>query len=178
MPFKAFRILIITAIAAFGAVIVNAQGAEAQTPSYGPPKEEPPKGVREIMAKLRIDQEKKEHQEMLDRGESALKLSDELEESLEKNQRLTDADRAKLASLEKIVKKIRGDLGGDDDEVIDETAKDEKPASLIEGFKSLKSATEKLVDELKKTTRFSISASAIYTSNAVLRMTRLLKFWR
>ncbi len=178
MQLKAFRILIIAAIAAFGSAAVYAQGAEAQTPSYGTIKEEPPKGVREVMAKLRIDQEKKEYQEMLDRGESALTLSNELEASLEKNNRLTDADRAKLASLEKIVKKIRGDLGGDDDEEAADTEKEETPSSLIEGFRTLKSTTVKLVDELKKTSRFSISASAIYTTNAVLRMTRLLKFWR
>ncbi|MBX7053655.1 MAG: hypothetical protein K1X36_01785 [Pyrinomonadaceae bacterium] len=178
MQLRALRILIIAAIAAFCPLIANAQGAEASTPSYGTVKEEPPKGVREVMAKLRIDQEKKEYQEMLDRGEAALKLSDELEASLEKNQRLTDADRAKLASLEKIVKKIRGDLGGDEDEESADSGKQETPSSLVEGFKTLKSTTVKLVDELKKTTRFSISASAIYTSNAVLRMTRLLKFWR
>lgn len=177
MYLKAFRLIIITTVVAFGSLTAIAQTTDPSASPFDPPKEEPPKGVREVMAKLRIDQEKKEYQEMLDRGETALKLSDELESSLEINRNLTDADRTKLASLEKIVKKIRSDLGGAD-EKSDEAEAIEKPSSLMDGFKALKGTAAKLVEELKKTTRFSISASAIQTSNALLKMTRFLKFWK
>ena len=40
---------------------------------------------------------------------------------------------------------------------------------------TLKTSTAKLVDELKKTTRFSLSATAIQTSNAVLTVARFMR---
>jgi len=144
----------------------------------GSPREPPPKGVREMMDKLRIEKEKKDYAEMLERGEEALKISDELDASLSKSLTLTEKDRKKLATLEKLVKRIRSDLGGDDDDTAETDEKDEMPSTIVQGFKTLRNTTVRLVDELKKTTRFSISAAAIQTSNAVLRMTRYLKFWR
>ena len=52
-----------------------------------------------------------------------------------------------------------------------------RPKDVVDGFKVLRSNTIKLVDELNKTTRFTISAAAIQTTNTVLRITRFLKFW-
>ena len=137
-----------------------------------------PKGMREMIEKMRIAKEKKEYEEMIGRGDKALKLSDELETSLSKSQTFSEKDREKLAALEKLVKKIRTDLGGDDDKSDEETEKAEKPSSIVEGFKWLKNATVDLVGQLKKTTRFSISATAIQSSNVVLRLTRYLRFWK
>lgn len=174
---QSFRVVIFCAVAAFGTAALYGQGTDPSSPFPGP-REAPPKGVREMMDKLRIEKEKKDYEEMLERGDSALKISDELEASLSKHSQLTESDRTKLASLEKLVKRIREDLGGDDDEEAEITEKEEKPSTILQGFRSLKEATIKLVDELKKTTRFSISAAAIQTSNAVLRMTRFLRFWR
>lgn len=174
---QSLRILVFCAVAAFAAVAAYGQGSDPNSPFPGP-REAPPKGVREMMDKLRIEKEKKDYEEMLERGENALKLSSELETSLSKNSQLTDSDRTKLASLEKLVKKIREDLGGDDDDEAEAAEKEEKPSTIVQGFRSLKEATVRLVDELKKTTRFSISAAAIQTSNTVLRMTRFLRFWR
>ena len=144
-----------------------------------------PKNVREMLEKMRIDKEKKDYSAMLTRGEEALKISEQLEKTLETTAQLTNKDLAKLESLEKLVKKIRSELGGSDDDEIessDEAAtttpqpKVYKPNSIAEGFKALKSTTLMLVDELKKTTRFSISAAAIRSTNAVLRLARFLRF--
>jgi hypothetical protein len=139
------------------------------------------RSFREQMEKLRIAKEKKEYEELLERGQQALRLSEELEAS----QQLTGEDVAKLESLEKIVKKIRGELGGRDDDgnvpdAESEPDNEREPASLGVGdaLKNLKDQTVKLVDELKKTTRFSISAAAIQSSNAVLRLTRFLRLRR
>lgn len=180
MLLRSIQIVIIAALAFMSATAVMAQSADGRTPldPDDRPREAPPKGVREMLDKMRIDQEKKDFEEMIERGDQALKISDELEASLEKTQQFTDKDRVKLANLEKLVKKIRSDLGGDDDESGDTAEKPDQPKDLVDGFKMLKNATEQLVGELKKTTRFSISAAAIQSSNAVLRMARFLKFWR
>lgn len=143
----------------------------------------------EQLDKLRIEQDKKEFQAMLSRGDEALRISEELEKAVATNPQLDQKNRAKLESLEKIVKKIRSELGGDDDEedsvgnnestpVMGESSDNPPPKDVVTALKYLKDSTVQLVSELKKTTRFTISAAAINTSNSVLRLTRILKFWR
>ena len=147
-------------------------------------KDSQPKNVGEMLAKMRIEKEKKDFTAMLNRGEQALKLSEQLETALESAPQLTGKNLEKLESLEKLVKKIRNDLGGSDEDESDaddfsgeiEQPRVDKPNSIIEGFKALKNTTVKLVDELKKTTRFSISTAAIQSTNAVLRLARFLRF--
>lgn len=130
--------------------------------------------IKAMLAKQQAEHDKKEHAELLKNGEQALELSTQLEKSLEANPSLTPDDRKKLESFEKLVTKIRNELGGDDDEEQEnELAK--KNASLADGFRYLQTTTAKLVDELNKTTRFTISAAAIQTSNTLIRLTRFLR---
>lgn len=133
-----------------------------------------PRSFRELMVKRRLAQQKKQHDEMLKRGAQALKISEDLESSYSKNGGLSAKDRQKLAQLEKIVTKIRNDLGGHDANDKDAKTAD-SPKSLDQAFVYLKSSTEALVSELKRTTRFSISAVAIETSNSVIRLARFLR---
>ncbi len=138
-----------------------------------------PKSFKETLEKMRIEKEKKEYQEMLDRGAQVLKITEELEKTVEKSGKLSEREYAKVASVEKLVKKIRGELGGDDEEEDDGLIREEAQKRRLspgEAIKSLRSATVSLLDELKKTTRFSISAAAIQSSNAVLRVARFLRF--
>ncbi len=119
---------------------------------------------------------KKDHEEMLKRGEEAALLSEQLENAFEQNKELSRQDRQKLESLEKIVHKIRKELGGDDDGEEDAAlGSGAKPSTPREAFNILKAATLKLVGELKKTSRFSISVMAIQSSNSVLRLVKFLR---
>jgi hypothetical protein len=136
--------------------------------------------IQEMAIKQQISRRKKEYDEMLKRGEEALKLSETLANSYETNQKFSDQDLQKLQELEKVVSKIREELGGNDDADKDqETSADgsENSArqSIGAAFKFLRSSTIKLVDELKKSTRFSISVAAIQTSNAVIKFARFLR---
>jgi hypothetical protein len=182
---KLFILLIFVALATFA---VNAQ-ADASTSNGRPPiKEDLPKNIKESLEKQRIEREKKDYQEMLERGEEALKLSDELEKSVAQNSKLSLQDQTKLERLEKIVKKIRKELGGDDDNTeigaglnekgADEEIKEAKPVNVVSAVKILQSNAAKLVEELKKTTRFSISAMAIQSSNALLKIVRFVQFYK
>lgn len=169
------------------AFAVNAQG-EASTSNGRPaPKEELPKSIKESLDKQRIEREKKDYQEMIERGEEALKISDELEKSVAQTSKLSSQDQAKLERLEKIVKKIRKELGGDDDgeksavvpeSTNEETELDEKPSTVMSAIKKLQSNAAKLVEELKKTSRFSISAIAIQSSNALLKIVKFVQFYK
>ncbi len=169
--FRLCQNLFFTVFLVLGAVLfVNAQGADASSRSGNAPKEELPKGIKESLAKQRIEREKKDFEEMLERGEEALKLTEQLENSFSKNNQFSVEDQKKLERLEKVVKKIRGELGGDDD---DEIA--DQPSSVAVALASLKTGTAKLVEEIKKTSRYSVSVAAVESSNALLNVLRFLR---
>lgn len=137
---------------------------------------DPPKSFTEMLAKQRLSKEKKDHEQMIARGDEAVEIAKQLEESFEKDNQVSRADLEKLKTLEEIVMKIRKELGGDDDDDEDQAAeKNEKPSSAHEAFKFLQSNMVKLVDELKKTSRYSISVVAIQSSNSVLKLVRFLR---
>jgi hypothetical protein len=160
----------------------------AQQPST-PPKskltiredreDQTPPSVGEMVEKQRILRQKKEHEEMLKRGDAALKLSEELEESFNEGTGLSTQDLEKLAALEKVVGKIRDELGGDDDDdkALADGSGPENNArrDVVSAFRFLRDSTVKLVDELKKSSRFSISVAAVESSNAVIRIARFLR---
>lgn len=163
----------------FGAAAdLNAQTDASNSPMAGgrAAKAEEVRTLRDMLAKQRAIQDKKDHEEMLKRGEEAALLSEQLENAFEQNKELSRQDRQKLESLEKIVHKIRKELGGDDDGEEDAALGSEaKPSTPREAFNILKAVTFKLVGELKKTSRFSISVMAIQSSNSVLRLVKFLR---
>jgi hypothetical protein len=171
------KVLLIFAAFLMCAANCYAQTAADNTPMNRPgdfDKDDRPQGIRDTLEKLRIEKEKKEFDRMIERGEQAAKIAAELEVALTNNGRLTEKEKAKLASVEKLAKQIRSDLGGDDED--DSADKEERPSlSIAEAVKSLRSTTENLFKELKRSTRFTISATAIYSSNAVLRLARFMR---
>lgn len=168
MRLKFFHFIFALFLVSTAIVGVKAQG-DATNRNGRPRNEDLPKSVKETIAKGRIDREKKDYEELIMRGEEAAQLSEELEQSFAKNNQLTSDDQKKLERLEKTLKKIRSELGGDDDD------DDESPASTQTALKRLQNYTLNLVEELKKTTRYSISASAIETSNAILKLVRFIR---
>ena len=160
-----------------GFVFVSAQAEDRFPDEHSRRREVPPVGVREMLEKMRIDKEKKDHDEMIARGEEVIKLADQLEKSLgDRGGQLSESDRTMLQSIEKDVKKIRNELGGSDD-ADDKPAEDEShsgPLTVSSAVSSLKSTSTALLDELKQSTRFSISVPAIEASNATLRLARFL----
>lgn len=161
------------------AAVVSAQEADQRSP-YEKKKEELPKNIREMMAKKRIEQEKKDHEELLKKGQEAIEITEQLENSFSQNNQLSATDRERLDYLSGLVKKIRKEIGasddGDDPDITADGPQEEDRPSTLEGaFKALQSTTVKLVDELKKTTRFTISAVAIRSSNSLLRIVRFIR---
>jgi hypothetical protein len=168
------------AVCTSGFIMADAQDSGNSLPLFpkADDKTDGPMGMRDMLKKLEIDKEKKDFDEMQARGKQALEISNDLEKSFGATDQLSDKDRGKLETLEKLVKKIRGELGGSEDIEPDKGDPDfiKKPLTVADGFKILRSSTIKLADELKKTSRFTISLAAIQSSNAVLRMTRFLRF--
>lgn len=165
-------IILVFAVLVFASVTSFAQPPD-NTPAALAKSEEinKPKGFLETMQKMRIEQEKKEYKEMMGRSEQALRLSEQLEKSFSQNGRLTKQNYDQIASIEKLTKKIRNELGGDDDD----DRSDEPTISEADAVKTLRERVVNLYDALKKTSRFSISAAAIEGTNAVLKIARFFR---
>ncbi len=143
-----------------------------------PQREDLPKNIKETMAKQRIEREKKEYEELLQKSQEAVKLSEELEKSFTNSNQLSNEDRKKLDRLEKLIKKIRSDLGGDDDgeKEIVEKESNQVSSPIGNAFKTMQTNAAQLFSEIKKSTRYSISVIAIQTSNALLKLVKFIRF--
>lgn len=174
-----FKLLIFSASAIFFCATINAQNDASTSNERTRQEEAPPKAVLENLKKMEADRSKKDYDEMLKNGEEAIKLSEEIELSFEKNSQLSAADFSKLERMEKLLKKIRGEMGGGGDDGDDEDKKDGKESlSIKNAVTSLKSSVVNLYDELKKTSRFSISVTAVQSSNSLLNIVRFLRIRR
>jgi len=142
------------------------------------PPEDPPQGVREMIVRLQIEKAKKDYEERLTRADRATKLSREIETSIDKSSKLSDEDRRRLDDLEKLTKDVLDDLGGDAGDLIKEPLDQDLGKTPAATAKELDSAVATMAAELKKTTRFTISAAAIESGGAVLRIVRVLKSYR
>jgi hypothetical protein len=71
----------------------------------------------EIRAKRLIKMAEKEHEENLKRAREISQLSEDLTTNLKTRSALDREDTKKLERLEKLTKKIRGEAGGEDDDV-------------------------------------------------------------
>ncbi len=162
---------------AFFIVLAGFVAAQAQidaSSARGNPREEPlPKSILETLAKQRIAEEKKDYDELLKKSGEAVELTKELQNSFAKHKKLTAQDKSKLKSLEKLLKQVRSDLGG---EGVDDEEMSEKSDSVSNMLSTLSKSTEQLFDEIKQTSRHTISAVAIKSSNAILSIVKFLRF--
>ena len=167
------------------ALSVSGAAQNADQTSFGSGRNnqnDQPKTVKEYLAKQRAEKAVKEHEELLKRGDELLSLTDQLETAYELNNTLNAVDRAKLESVEKLAERIRKSLGGDgedeDRESGDRVDEDKDPSTVKDAVVVLKEVAVRLVDELKRTSRFTISAVAIQSSNSVLKLVKFLRLRR
>ena len=151
-----------------------AQGTSAEYPLRGDEESSPrrSRSIRDTMERMRIERDKKEYDEMIARGDELLLRTTRLAKIVETSGAITDRQKSEISAIEKLAKQIRKQLGGDDD---DYESANHGPMSGVNAVNSLKAATIELTDELKKISRFSISAAAIQGSNEVLRIARYLR---
>lgn len=174
------KYLFLLVILCTAAVAISAQTDAGILSPSGRKGDDQPRSFKEMLTKQRVEREKKDHEEMLKRAEEAVLLSQQLDNAFQQNNGISQKDYQKLETLERVVAKIRKELGGDDDDYNKNdqeiaAAKEPRPSTVQEAFNSLKDTTMNLVDELKKTSRFTISAVAIQSSNTVLKLVKFLR---
>jgi hypothetical protein len=166
-------------------ILLFAFSASAQTAKPAPPA--PPdigadKGSRddqgplttfeeELRAKRLIKLAEKEHQDNLNRAREVSKLGQDLKAGLKTRSMLDREDTKRVDRIEKLTKKIRGEAGGEDDDV--------QLPNIPSDFPSIVSQIAENADllskEVEKTPRQVVSASVIDRANVLLQLVRILR---
>jgi hypothetical protein len=125
----------------------------------------------ELRAKRAIKIAEKEHEENLNRAREISDIAKQLQVSFKAKLSLDRDDNKKLDRLEKLTKKIRGEAGGESEEVeiVDRPTDTQRAITQIVG------KAEALSDNVKKTPRQVVSASVIDSANVLLELIRIAR---
>jgi hypothetical protein len=157
--------------------------AQASLPAPSPPAppitssdkpEHPDFGAdpsEDLRVRLAIKADQKHHEETLERAREASELGSQLLEAYKTTKSLGGDENKKLDRLEKLVKKIRNDAGGlNNEEVITEA-----PNTLEAVMTRLADLTTELRKDVEKTPRHVISAVVIDRANDLIGLIQRLR---
>jgi len=153
--------------------------APAQTQSL-PPSQMDPSATRErplsemeeeLKAKQAIKFAEKGHQENINRAKEIADIGKELKAAAKAAPLLNNDAEKKLERLEKLTRKIRGEAGGDDQEVDIPN----RPADLPTAMCRVSEAAEILSKDVQNTPRQVVSASVIEKANVLLELIKIVQ---
>ena len=153
--------------------------AKAQTGSPAPSQMDPSttrerplyEAEEEMRAKQAIKFAEKEHRENLDRAKEIAKIGKELRATASNAPFMGRDSEKKIERLEKLTRKVRGEAGGDDQEVELKT----RPGDLPSAMALVGEAAETLSKEVQNTPRQVVSAAVIENANVLLELIRLMR---
>jgi hypothetical protein len=125
----------------------------------------------ELRAKRAIKLAEKDHEENLKRAKEIAQLGKELNDSLRDKSSLDRDSLKKVERLEKLTRKIRGEAGGEDEEVEIPNRPSDLPATLAQIAEESESLSRKVQD----TPRQVVSASVIGKANVLLELIKLVR---
>ena len=125
----------------------------------------------EIKAKRLIKMAEKEHQENLNRAKELSQISQDLKANLKDRSTLDREDAKRVERLEKLTKKIRGEAGGEDDDVQISNAPNDIPSIVTQ----IADNADLLSKDVQKTPRQVVSTSVIDRANVLLQLVKMLR---
>ena len=126
----------------------------------------------EMKTRMEIERADKEHQKLVDSAKQMGDLSAEIAKEFKETSHLGAQDLKKLASIEKLARKILSDSGGE--QVNDKSDQDEK-MTLAEAVDKLNAASADVSTSISKSTRFVVSAAVISNSNEVIHLVQHIR---
>lgn len=168
-------------LAVFALVALSASAGFSQTqqrPPSAPPidggrnQDEPPLTTleEELKAKREIKMAEKDHQENMERAKEIGDIGKQLKDSV-KDKALDRDCLKKIERLEKLTRKVRGEAGGDDQDVTIA----HRPADLTSAVTQIADAAESLSKDVQKTPRRVVSASVISNANVLLELIKVAR---
>ncbi len=125
----------------------------------------------ELNAKRAIKLAEKDHEENMDRAREIGQIGKDLHGCL-KNKFSVDREfLKKIERLEKLTKKVRGEAGGEDEEV----TITKHPSDVSSSIAQIAEVSETLSKDVLNTPRQVVSASVISTSNVLLELIKIFR---
>lgn len=125
----------------------------------------------ELRAKRAIRLAEKDHEENLKRAREIAQIGKDLSDTLKNKPALDRDSLKKVERLEKLTKKVRGEAGGEDEEV----EIPNRPADLPSTLAQIAEASESLSKNVIDTPRQVVSASVIGKANVLLELIKLVR---
>jgi hypothetical protein len=132
--------------------------------------EEQNETMLDTLKRMQIKREENEHKKILEKGEQIEEEANLLLRDLHGRTQLPRATEKRLKNIEKFARQIRSDSGGSEDEPLDTY-----PANLEEAIKRLCEVSERLNENLAKTSRRVISLAVVSDATEVIQLTKLLR---
>jgi hypothetical protein len=124
----------------------------------------------ELRAKQAIKFAEKEHQENLNRAKEIAQIGKELRQAV-KNTPLSKDCYKKIERLEKLTRKIRGEAGGEDQEI--EILN--RPSDVPSAITQIAEVAESFSKDVQNTPRQVVSASVISNANVLLELIKMMR---
>jgi hypothetical protein len=179
------RLLLLALLISFGLPMVNAQSSQDRKPMTSTTRPPDLSGDKtdsddrgplttfeeEMRAKRLIKMAEKEHEDNLKRAREISQLGQDLRECVKTKSSLDRESAKKLDRLEKLAKKIRGEAGGEDDDVQILDA----PSDIPSAMSLLADNADLLSKDVQKTPRQVVSASVIDRANVLLELVKIVR---
>jgi hypothetical protein len=155
----------------------SGQATQQRLPSISADKKSPDDNTplttfeEEIRAKRLIKLAEKEHEENLKRAREISQIGQDLKAGLANSTATVKPDPKKVDRLEKLTKKIRGEAGGEDDDV----QILQPPPDLPAAVNQIAETADQLSKDVQKTPRQVVSAAVIDRANVLLELVKILR---
>lgn len=178
-----FRVHVLIVVVVFFASLAAAQIPPPPRPSPTPPPRPVDGTIRssddsplttfeeEMRAKRAIKMAEKDHEENLKRAREIAQLGKELHDNLKDKAALDRDSVKKVERLEKLTKKVRGEAGGEDEEVEIPNRPSDLPATVAQIAEASESLSKNVID----TPRQVVSASVIVKANVLLELIKMVR---
>jgi hypothetical protein len=154
-------------------LLLLAPAVWSQTARTDPPyTEEQNETMRDTLKRMQIRREEDEHKKLIEKGSQIIEEAKALakESSLSGGQRLPRTAEKKIKEIEKFARQIRSDSGGSQDEPLDTP-----PSSLAETLEQLLATSERLNENLGKTSRRVVSIAVVDCATEVIQLAKILR---
>ena len=125
----------------------------------------------ELRAKQALKHAEKGHQDNLNRAREIADIGKQLKAAVTSAPILSRDAQKKIERLEKLTRKIRGEAGGDDQEV----ELPERPADVPSALTKIAETAEKLSKDVQNTPRQVVSTSVIENANVLLELIKIVR---
>jgi hypothetical protein len=132
--------------------------------------EEQNETMLDTLKRMQIKREEDEHKKILEKGEQIEAEANLLLKDLHGRTQLPRATEKRIKNIEKFARQIRSDSGGSGDEPLDAI-----PANLAETIKQLCEVSERLNENLAKTSRRVVSLAVVDDATQIIQLTKLLR---